>query len=209
MMRGSLLSARTTETTPEEIGRESSGTKRRHAAATVVSAALACVATVATACGGGTGNSNSASGSANALISQGLRAESSGKTHQAISDFKAAAARNPVSPVAYYDLGVIYQQYLKESSQAASYYNKAILADSSYKPALYNLAILNTASNPLEAVSLYDQLLKMNPNDSNVLFNLGLLLINLGQNAQGEADVQKAVLINPALKSRVPPGVTP
>ena len=49
----------------------------------------------------------------------------------------------------------------------------------------------------------------MNPNDSNTLYNLGLLLINQGQSAQGETDVQKAVLINPALKNRVPPGVTP
>ena len=104
---------------------------------------------------------------------------------------------------------MIYQQYVKNLTESANEYNKAILASPSYKPALYNLAIVETASNPQGAISLYQQLLKLNPNDPNVLFNLGLLLHQQGQAAQGQTDVEKAVLINPALKSRVPAGITP
>ena len=199
-----------TETLPEELASESRIPKLRGFRAIALPAVLVSVAALAAACsGGGSGNSNSPSSSANALVSQGLKAEKSGHTQQAIDDFKAAAAKNPVSPVADDDLGVIYQQYVKQPTQAASYYNKAILADASYKPALYNLAILDTTSSPQDAINLYNQLLKINPNDSNVLYHLGLILFNQGQKTEGQADVQKAVLINPALKSRVPPGVTP
>ncbi len=101
-----------------------------------------------------------------------------------------------------------YQQRLNEPAQAASAYNKAILADSSYKPALYNLAILDTKANPLQAINLYNQLLKLNPNDPTVNFNLGLLLLSENQTAQGQAALQKAILLNPALKNRLPAGVT-
>jgi tetratricopeptide (TPR) repeat protein len=118
-------------------------------------------------------------------------------------------AADPTDAVPYYDLGVIYQLYLKQPSQAAAEYNKALLANSSYRPAIYNLAIIETTSNPQGAIALYQQLLTFNPNDSNVLFNLGLLLHAQGQPTQGQADVAKAVLINPALKSRVPTGITP
>jgi tetratricopeptide (TPR) repeat protein len=174
----------------------------------LVPAALLALAVLSAACGGG---SPSPSSSANSDISKGLSAESAGQTQQAISDFKAAAAANPTDPISYYDLGVIYQQYLKDPTQAASEYNKALLASSSYRPAMYNLAILETSGNPQGAISLYNQLLQSNPNDSNVLFNLGLLLHNAGQTTQAQTDISKAVLINPALKNRIPAnsGITP
>jgi tetratricopeptide (TPR) repeat protein len=143
------------------------------------------------------------------LISQGLAAERSGQTSQAVQDFKAAAAKNPTSPIAYYDLGVIYQQTLNQPSKASSAFNKALLADSIYKPALYDLAILDTPSNPIEAINLYNQILKLNPNDANVNFNNGLLLIAANQPTQGHADLKKAIALNPALASRLPAGVTP
>lgn len=172
--------------------------------------ALFALALTAAACSsGGSGGSGSASSSAASDITHGLSAQSAGQTQQAISDFKAAVAADPASPIAYYDLGVVYQQDIKNLAEATTEYNKALLADSTYKPAMYNLAIVQTTTDPQGAISTYNQLLKLNANDPNVLFNLGLLLISQGQTAQGQTDVQKAVLISPALKSRVPAGVTP
>jgi tetratricopeptide (TPR) repeat protein len=158
---------------------------------------------------GNSGSPTTGRSSANTDVTQGLAAERSGQTQQAIKDFQSALTADPTDAVPYYDLGVIYQLYLKQPSQAASEYNKALLANSSYRPAIYNLAIIETASNPQGAIALYQQLLTFNPNDSNVLFNLGLLLHAQGQPTQGQADVSKAVLINPALKSRVPAGISP
>ena len=144
-------------------------------------------------------------------IAQGLSAQSAGHTQQAIDDFNAAAKASPTNPIPYYDLGVIYQQYLKDPANAAAEYNKAILANSGYKAAIYNLAILDTPANPQAAISLYQELVKLNPNDSNVLFNLGLLLHANGQATEGQTDISKAVLINPALSKRIPAnsGITP
>jgi Tfp pilus assembly protein PilF len=103
----------------------------------------------------------------------------------------------------------VYQLYLKNSAQARSYYNKAILADADYRPALFNLAIVDTPTDVQSAVLLYNELLAMNENDSNVLFNLGLILVGHGQMAQGQSDINKAIILNPKLKSRLPAGVSP
>jgi tetratricopeptide (TPR) repeat protein len=164
------------------------------------------VAVVAAAC---SSSPSSDTNSAAAKITAGLQAQHAGNNQEALNDFKAAIAKDPANAYAYYDLGVVYQENLHDSTDAINAYNKAILAKPDYKPALFNLAILQTPSNPQAAISTYQQLLALNKNDANVLFNLGLLLIAQGQTQQGQADVSKAVFINPALKSRVPAGVTP
>jgi tetratricopeptide (TPR) repeat protein len=158
------------------------------------------------ACSGG---SPTPKAQAQSLISQGLTAESSGQIGPAVNDFNAAATQNPTSPIAYYDLGVAYQLKLNQPAKAASEYNKALLADPTYKPALYNLAILDSKSDPQNAISLYNKLLKLNPNDPNVNFNLGLLLIAQNQTTLGQAAIQKAIFLQPDLESRLPAGVTP
>ena len=169
--------------------------------------ALLAIGLFAAACSSGGGTSDSSS--ANSLISQGLSAQSHGQTQTAINDFNSAIAKNPATPIPYYDLGVIYQQTLNQPSRAAAEYNKALLAAPTYKPALYNLAILDTPNDPLTAINLYQQLLKLNPNDANVNFNLGLLLIAHNSPTEGQADLDKAISINPTLRSRVPAGITP
>lgn len=204
-----IFSAKSTNSaaTPWQLSRRNRRTSRL-ARSTVLPPALLCVAIFAASCSGGT---PSPSATANADISRGLADKSSGHTQQAIADFNAAVAANPTDPVPYYDLGVMYQQIKNNPAQAVVEYNKAILANPNYRPALFNLAILDTTNNPQAAISLYQQLLRIHANDANVLFNLGLLLHAQGQAAQGQADVQKAVFINPALKSRIPAnsGITP
>ncbi len=144
---------------------------------------------------------------ADGLIQAGVTAGDHGNTAAAIADYRAALKANPLSNIAYYDLGVIYQQK-GDATDARTSYQKAILINPTYKSALFNLAILDTPTEPATAVSLYTQLLGLNANDSNVLFNLGLLLRQTGQTVQGNADLAKAIKINPALASRVPATTT-
>ena len=169
--------------------------------------ALAAIALFAAACS--SSPSSNPSSEADSLVSQGLTAESHGQVQQAVSDFNAAVVKNPSSAIPYYDLGVVYQEKLNEPSLAQTEYNKATLADSSYRPALFNLATLETSSNPQNAINLYNELLKLKPNDANVLFNLGLLLIAQNQSLTGQADLKKAISLDPSLASRVPKGITP
>jgi len=46
---------------------------------------------------------------------------------------------------------------------AATKYRSAIETDPVYVPALFNLAILRTAPDPAEAISLYQRAVKANP----------------------------------------------
>jgi tetratricopeptide (TPR) repeat protein len=151
----------------------------------------------------------SASSSASSEIARGLRAESAGQNQQAVNDFTAATTADPGNAIGYYDLGVVYQENLNSTTSAISAYNKALSAKPNYKPALFNLAILETSSDPGTAISLYNRLLALNPNDANSLFNLGLVLIAQNQTAQGHADLKKAIFIDSALSKRVPAGITP
>jgi Tfp pilus assembly protein PilF len=143
------------------------------------------------------------------LITQGLKEGTAGNTQQALTDFQKAASEDPTDTYAYYDEGVIYQTKLSETSEAAAAYQKALLANSTYKPALFNLAIIDTMTDPTEAISLYQQILMANPSDANTLFNLGLILIGQNQPVPGHADLSKAIMLEPTLASRVPKGITP
>lgn len=171
-------------------------------------AALGALGAIAAACGGGS-PTPSPTASANSLISKGLSAESSGQYQQALSDFNQAATDNPASAIAYFDLGAVYQERLNNPTAAEGEYNKALLADPVYAPAMFNLATIETKSDPQGAITLYNQLLRLNPNDANSNFNLGLLLISQGQTAQGQSALTKAIFLKPSLKSRVPAGITP
>lgn len=170
---------------------------------------LLVIALCAAACGS---NSPSASSSANSMILQGLKAESHGQTQQAQEDFSSAVKDDPTDTVGYYDLGVIYQEYLNNPTQAAAEYNKALSVNPTYQPAMYNLATIEASSDPQGAISLYSQLVKLNPNQSNALFNLGLLLVAQSSPTDqltGHLDLKKAIALNPSLASRLPKGITP
>ena len=143
-----------------------------------------------------------------ALLQQGVSALNEGHTTVAEARFDAVIAKDSSNVEALYDLGVIYQK-LDNPAIAATYYNKALLIDPNYQPALYNLAIEETFSHPSQAISLYEKVLGLSPNDANALWNLGLLLIAQGQSTRGHSDLEKAIFINPALKSQIPPGLTP
>jgi Flp pilus assembly protein TadD len=166
--------------------------------------ALLALAAIVAAC-----SSPSVTSSADALITSGVSAESAGHFTQAESDFTSAAKKDPADAVAYYDLGALYQEHLNEVIPAENAYNKALLADPNDQSAMFNLAILETPGDPQGAIALYDQLLKLNANDVNVSFNLGLLLISEGQKVQGQADITHAIFLDPKLKSRLPAGVSP
>jgi Flp pilus assembly protein TadD len=157
-------------------------------------------------CGGG---GPSTSTSAGALVSQGLREESSGHLQQSIQDFIAATAKDHKDASAYYQLGVLYQQRLNKLIQAGVEYKHAL----SYKPndtaAMYNLAVLDTLASPQAAQNLYARLLILEPKNPKVNFNLGLLLIAENQPVPGHAYLQKGISLDPSLAKQVPAGITP
>ena len=149
------------------------------------------------------GTSPSASASKIAkLLQDGVVAQTSGNLDLARSKYLEVVNLDPTNKVAHYDLGVIYQQ-LNSVDEAATEYNKAIAIDKNYKSAIFNLAVLETNRNRTHAIELYRTLLKLNPKDANVHFNLGLVLKAVGQTAQGQAELNTAFRLNPALRKRL------
>jgi tetratricopeptide (TPR) repeat protein len=67
-------------------------------------------------------------------------------------------------------------------------------------PAIYNLATLVTLTKPTEAEALYREVIGLSPKDADAHFNLGLILQSLGHRAAGNAQIDIAVAIDPALK---------
>jgi tetratricopeptide (TPR) repeat protein len=206
-----LPTAQTSESHQAEP-RPSNSTPTRHFGRRLLAPTVLALGLIAAACNSSSDSGDSsAAASANALTAQGLKAETSGQIQQAVKDFNAAIAKDPVNQVPYFDLGTIYQEHLSDPTQAAAYYNKALLADPNYKPALYNLATLEATTNPQGAITLYNQLLKLDPKQPSALFNLGLLLIQQNQNEvlQGHQYLKQAIALEPSLTSRVPAGITP
>jgi tetratricopeptide (TPR) repeat protein len=145
---------------------------------------------------------NSASLSAAQDISAGIASQGAGQYASAAQYYEKALAIQPKSAVALYNLGDV-EQLQNLDAAAKSHYLAALAVDPNFISALYNLATLEASSSPLEAEALYDQVIKLSPNDASAHFNLGYVLISLGHKAAGEAEINKGIKLNPALASRV------
>lgn len=150
-----------------------------------------------------TNSTSPATDAAAGLVEQGLAAQGAGRLDEARGLYQKAIDQDPTNKLAYYNLGVIYQQ-LNAVNDARAAYRHALQIDAKYQPALFNLAVLETPVNRTEAVSLYQQILAINPNDANVHLNLGLLLKQMGRNSEGDAELAKALQLDPGLASRIP-----
>lgn len=141
-----------------------------------------------------------------ALIREGLSAQTMGNATRAASLYQAALAIDHNDAIALYDLGDVQQLDLHEESAAASNYEKALVVDPKLTQALFNLAILETTHSPKFAVADYRRLLSYNNHDAAAYLNLGYVLSSLGQVTEGRRDIARATQLEPALNSRRPPG---
>jgi superkiller protein 3 len=126
-----------------------------------------------------------------------------------VHDFLAAAAQDHSDAVPYYDLGVLYERELHDPAQAVTAYKMALSIRPKYAAAMFNLAVVDTSSQPQASENLYNELILLNPKDAQAAFNLGLLLINQLQPVPGHTLLKKAIALDPALAKQVPAGITP
>jgi tetratricopeptide (TPR) repeat protein len=148
--------------------------------------------------------------STTALIQQGVTASDHGQVLVARARLAAAVEKGPGDVNAPYDLGVLYQQRLHNSVLAARYFSDALRINPNYTPALNDLALVESRSDPKAAIALYNRLMVLSPNSPNVLWHLGLLLVEAdSSSSQGHADLQQALSQDPGLASQTPAGVTP
>jgi tetratricopeptide (TPR) repeat protein len=148
-------------------------------------------------------SSNSAKQSASSLLSAGLVAQNAGRTSEASDDYHKVLQLDPSNYWAYYNLGVIDQQ-AGGASSAERNYRSALALNPDLVPALYNLAILQSGPSPKEAEALYRHAIALDPKNASAHLNLGFLLLQEGSKAEGRAELDIAVKLDPHLASRLP-----
>jgi tetratricopeptide (TPR) repeat protein len=151
------------------------------------------------ACSKGTTDSDQAS----LALAAGLKAHAAGRLDEAAADYRKVLVYDPRNKFAYYNLGVIEQTQGQGGS--ASAYRIALPIDPNFVPALFNLVILRTSSGgDREAVDLYKQVIQIDEGYAAAHLNLGFLLLDNGQERQGNAELAIAVGLDPTLADRIP-----
>jgi tetratricopeptide (TPR) repeat protein len=155
------------------------------------------------ACGGPASAQQSDQQKAAALLTAGLTAHGAGRTAEAAADYRKVLTYDPQNKWAHYNLGVI-EQLNGQKAAAEADYRAVLTSDPNFAGALYNLAILRADVAPQEAVDLYRHAISAMPTMGSAHLNLGFLLQSLGQAAEGKAELDKAIAIDPALAKRIP-----
>jgi len=154
------------------------------------------------ACGGG-----SAAQSVAQNLTAGIAAQNAGDYATATQDYNKVLAAQPQNATALYDLGDV-DQLQNLDATATTEYKEALAIDPNFISAMYNLATLEAGSTPNDARVLYDQIIKLSPRYAAAHFNLGYVLISLGQQKAGLAEINEGVRLDPSLASRVTPTTT-
>lgn len=148
----------------------------------------------------GSGGSGSQSIAQN--LTAGIAAQNAGNFASATAYYEKVVAVDPTNATALYDLGDVDQLQNLDASARARYLS-ALAIDPNFISAMYNLATLEANTSPNNARVLYQQIIKLEPSYANAHFNLGYVLLSLGQKSAGLAQINKGVRLDPSLKSRV------
>lgn len=147
------------------------------------------------------------------VLQEALQLHADGDLDGAEEAYLRVIQLDPQNEFAYYNLGLI-SQTRGDLVSAESSYRTAITIDPDFVAALFNLAILRTdAGATREAIDLYEHIIDVTPAEganaetirllASAHLNLGFLLIDDGDQARGEAELDEAVQLNPSLEDRI------
>jgi tetratricopeptide (TPR) repeat protein len=139
------------------------------------------------ACGSGKSKSEQAADT----LQRGLEAQRQGRLDEAAAAYHNVLDLEPRNKFAFFNLGLIDQTSGRPRA-AENNYRLALSIDPDFTPALFNLAI-----------ELYRQVIALNPEDAGPHLNLGLLLRSIGQETEADAEIQRAVQLDPGLGARL------
>jgi tetratricopeptide (TPR) repeat protein len=181
--------------------RATSSAARRGAVAVALSAYKAELA--AAACSSGPSQKQKVS----TLLAAGIAAEQSGSYAAAITDFNQVLQIAPNDKnddmYAYYNRG-LSEQLTNNHASAQTDYDSALAINPNFAPALYNLAIVVTSSNPARAQDLYLQVIAIQPQNWAAHLNLAFVYQTLGNTASAIDQFKIAVKGDPKFVSNVP-----
>jgi tetratricopeptide (TPR) repeat protein len=172
---------------------------------TVIVAVLVAVSVLLVACSKEADSNDQQPGAAQVLDSA-LQAHAAGHLDEAVRLYEKVLVLDPQNQYAYYNLGLI-SQTRGLVDDAAARYEQAIAVDPGFTPAMFNLAIIRAEQGAVDdAIALYRTVIAADETDANAHLNLGFLLIDTGEQREGEQELARAVELDPSLESRIPTG---
>jgi tetratricopeptide (TPR) repeat protein len=145
------------------------------------------------------------------VLNHALELHAQGDLADAKNEYLRVLQLDPENKYAYYNLGLISQTQ-GDAVSAESSYRTTIAIDPDFVPALFNLAILRTdAGSKREAMDLYRHIIEVTPESDEELLsqlaaahlNLGFLLVDTGNESEGQAELAEAVRLDPSLADRI------
>jgi tetratricopeptide (TPR) repeat protein len=171
---------------------------------TVIVAVLVAVSVLLVTCS--KEDSNDQKPSATQVLDSALQAHAAGHLDEAVRLYEKVLVLDPQNKYAYYNLGLI-SQTRGLVDDAAARYEQAIAVDPGFTPAMFNLAIIRAEQGAVDdAIALYRDVIAADETDANAHLNLGFLLIDTGEQREGEQELERAVELDPSLESRIPTG---
>jgi len=133
-----------------------------------------------------------------ALLQVGIQRANQKDWTGATTTFQDVLAINPGNVYALYNLGVI-DQTKGDSAAAIGFYKQALRESKKYTPAMYNMAILLEKPDPQQALSLYQQIVAINPQASTAYLRMAFVQVQLGEISAARVSYAKAIAIEPSL----------
>ncbi|MEU4333485.1 tetratricopeptide repeat protein [Micromonospora lupini] len=155
------------------------------------------------------GNSEKPNGGANTgtasaeLLKLGVEQGQAGNLDAAKATFEKVLDADVNNKFAWFNLGFIAQSR-NQNDEAISSYDKALAADASYKPALYNKAIALESTEPTKSVDIYRKVVSIDNKASTAYLRLGMLLSQSGDTAEARNAFSAAIRLDKRLASSVP-----
>lgn len=135
------------------------------------------------------------------LLEKGVKAHDQKQYEKALGYFQEALRHNPTFATAYYEMGLSYYT-MGEAAEALDRILRAIALDPTNDQFFIMKAnILDDLGFPAEARKTYESLLGLMPESYLGRVNLGILLFRQGDAETAEAELKKAVAIQPASPS--------
>jgi tetratricopeptide (TPR) repeat protein len=150
-------------------------------------------------------SNDSAGNDHGATLDQALADHAAGRLDDAKQGYTKVLAEDPDNQFALYNLCLIAQTK-GENVKAEDFYRRTLAVDPSFESALFNLAIVRTDQGDTdEAIELYQRAIEVNPDNAGAHLNLGLLYLEIGKKKRrAEAEIDKAIELDPSLGKRVP-----
>jgi Tfp pilus assembly protein PilF len=138
------------------------------------------------------------------LLATGINQAQNKQFTQAQTTFQDVLTLDPGNYYAWYNLGLIAQTQ-DNSKAAVSDYQQALKIDPQDTSAMYNEAIVLEPTAAQEALSLYKQIVAINPKASTAYLRMSFLYNRLGDHADAATALHQATALDPALSSVPPP----